>query len=57
MTAGKDTADLICFEQTSSLKLNAIYNQRAKDDALTHKHILSQVGPGHTHFPVTPTGS
>ena len=69
MTAGKDTADLIYFEQTSSLHLNAIYKQRAKDDmhacTRTHTHThthtqhlsLSQVGPRHTHFSVGPTRS
>ena len=36
VTAGKDTADLICFEQTSGLQLNAIYKQRATDDMYTH---------------------
>lgn len=39
-TAGKDTADLICFEKTSSLQLNAIYKQRAKDYTHIHTHSL-----------------
>ena len=61
VTAGKDTADLICLEQTSSLQLNAIYKQRAKDDmhTQTHTHSLSPCPrkDRDTHFPVTPAGS
>lgn len=36
VTAGKDTADLICFEiWNMQLQLNSIYKQRAKDDTYT----------------------
>lgn len=55
MTAGKDTADLICFQQTSSFQLIAIYMQRAKDDMhtkmyteTTHTHGLPLSVPGTT---------
>lgn len=46
MTAGKDTAGLICFEQPSSLPLKAIYKQRANDDMHTHTHIAFLSVPG-----------
>lgn len=60
MTAGKDTADLICFQQKSNLQLIAIYVRRAKDDMHTktcdHGLPLSALGRARTSS-VTLAGS